>query len=62
MPVGPANAEYEVVVVVQPVTQDGKTPAADLSWPGFIARTYGSIPDLEEPEYEGNFEEREWPA
>jgi hypothetical protein len=47
IPVGAANAEFEVVVVLQPRAREAATRTPeDLGWPpGFIEQTAGSIQD-----------------
>jgi hypothetical protein len=47
VPIGLANQDVEVVVVVQPRPSEaaGKTPE-ELGWPpGFLEQTYGSMKD-----------------
>lgn len=52
----PAGTQVEVIVIVEPSVE----PAGDLGWPeGFFATFAGSLPDLGEPEFEGDYERRE---
>ena len=61
IPVGMKDTEMEVVVIVQPVASNGTIKTLDdLGWPpGFFEKTFGSLKDFPEIEYEGDFEVRE---
>ena len=61
VPVGAPNAEFEVVVVLQPKTTATKPQApGDLGWPpGFFEQTAGSIQDPTFRRHDqGEFEKR----
>ncbi len=45
IPLGRPEAEYEVLVIVQPVAAPGQTPEQRGWPPGYFDRTYGSIDD-----------------
>ena len=58
VPVGIANTDLEIVLVVVPVEAASKTPEA-LGWPaGFFEETAGSLPALERPP-QGEWEVRD---
>jgi hypothetical protein len=58
VPIGIANADVDIVVVVGATTPAKKSPE-DLGWPpGFFEETFGSIPDLERAP-QGEYEIRE---
>jgi hypothetical protein len=55
---GSAKAKKEVVVTIQPVSAaDEAQQAADMAWPDFVERTYGSCAGLGLERHEqGDFE------
>jgi hypothetical protein len=60
VPMGLANTDFEVVLIVQPVTKAESSPE-DLGWPpGFFEQTYGILADdpIEQVE-QLDYEERE---
>lgn len=61
VPVGLADVELEVTVIVQPVTSPSpaRTPES-RGWPsGFFEQFAGCLPDFPDIEPEGDFEVRE---
>ncbi len=59
VPVGPADANTEVMITIQPLTNGGP-PVDATEWHQFVEETYGSCADLglERPE-PGHLEDRE---
>jgi hypothetical protein len=60
IPLGRAEAEYEVVVVVQPRVGAGKGTPEERGWPpGFFEKTAGAWQGELERAPQGDFEDRE---
>ena len=64
VPIGAANSDLEVVLIVQPVSPDSsRAKSGNLGWPpGFFEQTFGSFreqPLVREPQ--GEYETREEP-
>jgi hypothetical protein len=60
IPVGTPNAEYQVVVVLQPTTEPGPKTPEELGWPpNFFEETAGAIQDPTFRRHDqGEFEKR----
>lgn len=63
VPVGLAETDVEIMIIlhpIEPVTPSTAKTPEELGWPpGFFERTAGSIPDFPDIEPEGDFEIRE---
>jgi len=60
VPVGLADVELEVTVIVQPVLSPSVQTPESRGWPpGFFERFAGCLPDFPDVESEGDFEVRE---
>ncbi len=60
VPVGIADADLEVVLVLEPLAPKAIRTPEELGWPpGFFEKTAGSIPDFPDIEPEGDYEIRE---